>query len=125
LDDVKIRLSEFPGRANQVDLVKFLVPEGIEMMLLLAGLVQIFMKYQNFEFFRLHDNFTIGSDARKYRHLKKMWKDVMFQKNELGYVLDCRGGRDHHGVVSDNGRTPEFAIVDANDYAMIIECFDI
>jgi hypothetical protein len=74
----KIRLSKFPARSNNVHLVKFLVPYGIEIMSLLAGHVQVFTKYQDFEFFRFEDNFTIGSDAPKYTNLKKMWEDMMF-----------------------------------------------
>ena len=122
LDTVKIRLSEFPGRCTSVELVKFIVPEGVEVMRLLAGLVQVYMEYQDFHWFRLHDNFTVGSDARKYRHLKQMWKDMMFLKNDVGYVLDCTIPHSHE-LCDFDVQQAAFAIVDEDDFTMFADCF--
>lgn len=90
LDDVKVRLSDFPGECSQVELIKFMISEDVDAKMILAGLVQTFMSYNGFSCFKLHDNFSGGADARKYRHLKGLWSDMLFQRNAgIGFVLDC------------------------------------
>lgn len=86
MDDVKIRLSDFPGRCKDVMLVKFMVPSHLDMRTIFISLVQIYCSHENFQTMRLHENFTAGPDASKYRHLRQFWTAHFFLKNSFLFV---------------------------------------
>ena len=113
MEDIKIRLSELPGKCSQVELLKFIVPCDADLVrIIFVGLVQVYASYDNFQVFKLHDTITNGPDRRKYVSLRLFWTEMGMVKNSCGMVLSCSSF-----VVSP----PQFFIVDGDKYNQLME----
>lgn len=117
LKDIKIRVSNLPGRCRQVDLMKFIVPHDADLARrIFIGLVQVYMSDKNFEVFQLHDSMINGCNRSKYCALMPFWKEVGFQRNPAGMLLPCFNFRKHRGDISP----PRYFVVDEDDYREIM-----